>query len=80
MVATIAKWGNSLAIRIPQNLAKEINLAEGSEVKLVLIDGKLTIEPIVRRRYSLEELIEAMTPENVHTEIETGVAVGNEVW
>ncbi|MEG4217285.1 AbrB/MazE/SpoVT family DNA-binding domain-containing protein [Microcoleus sp. Pol14C6] len=80
MVATIAKWGNSLAIRIPQNLAKEINLAEGSEVKLVLIDGKLTIEPIVRRRYSLEELIEAMTPDNVHTEIDTGVAVGNEVW
>ncbi|MEG3833247.1 MULTISPECIES: AbrB/MazE/SpoVT family DNA-binding domain-containing protein [unclassified Microcoleus] len=80
MVATIAKWGNSLAIRIPQNLAKEINLTEGSEVKLVLIDGKLTIEPIVRRRYSLEELIEAMTPENVHTEIDTGIAVGNEVW
>ncbi len=80
MVATIAKWGNSLAIRIPQNLAKEINLAEGSEVKLVLIDGKLTIEPIVRRRYSLDELIEAMTPENVHTEIDAGVAVGNEVW
>ena len=80
MVTTIAKWGNSLAIRIPQNLAKEINLAEGSEVKLVLIDGKLTIEPITRRRYSLEELIEAMTPENVHTEIDTGVAVGNEVW
>ena len=80
MVATIAKWGNSLAIRIPQNLAKEINLAEGSEVKLVLIDGKLTIEPIVRRRYSLEELIDAMTPENVHTEIDTGIAVGNEVW
>ncbi|MCY7383493.1 MAG: AbrB/MazE/SpoVT family DNA-binding domain-containing protein [Microcoleus sp. CAN_BIN18] len=80
MVATIAKWGNSLAIRIPQNLAKEINLAEGSEVKLVLIDGKLTIEPIARRRYSLEELIEAITPENVHTEIDTGVAVGKEVW
>lgn len=80
MVATIAKWGNSLAIRIPQNLAKEINLAEGSEVKLVLIDGKLTIEPIARRRYSLDELIEAITPENVHTEIDTGVAVGKEVW
>jgi antitoxin MazE len=80
MVGTIAKWGNSLAIRIPQNLAKEINLTEGSEVQLVLIDGKLTIEPITRRRYSLEELIEAITAENLHTEIDTGVAVGNEVW
>jgi antitoxin MazE len=80
MVGTIAKWGNSLAVRIPQHLAKETNLVEGSQVQLVLIDGRLTIEPITRRRYSLEELIEAITPENLHTEIDSGVAVGNEVW
>ena len=80
MVGTIAKWGNSLAVRIPQHLAKEINLTEGSQVQLVLIDGKLTIEPITRRRYSLEELIEEITPENLHNEIDSGVAVGNEVW
>jgi len=80
MVGTIAKWGNSLAVRIPQHLAKEINLGEGSQVQFVLIDGKLTIEPITRRRYSLEELIEAITPENLHNEIDSGVAVGNEVW
>ena len=79
MVGTIAKWGNSLAVRIPQHLAQEINLAEGCQVQLVLIDGKLTIEPIARRRYSLEELVEAITPENLHTEIDSGVAVGNEV-
>ncbi|MEG4841012.1 AbrB/MazE/SpoVT family DNA-binding domain-containing protein [Microcoleus sp. B9-D4] len=59
MVVTIAKWGNSLAVRILQHLAKEINLAEDSQVQLVLIDGRLTIEPITRGRYSLEELIEA---------------------
>ncbi len=80
MVATIAKWGNSLAVRIPQHLAKEINLAEGSQVQFLLIDGKLIIEPITRRRYSLEELVEAITPENLHNEIDSGFAVGNEVW
>ena len=80
MVATIAKWGNSLAVRIPQHLAQEINLSEGCQVQLVLIDGKLTIEPITRQRYSLEELVEAITPENLHNEIDSGVAVGNEVW
>jgi antitoxin MazE len=80
MVGTIAKWGNSLAIRIPQHLAQEINLVEGCQVQLVLIDGKLTIEPITRRRYSLEELVEAITPENIHDEIDSGVAVENEVW
>jgi antitoxin MazE len=46
----------------------------------VLIDGRLTIEPITRRRYSLEELVQAITPENLHTEIDSGIAVGNEVW
>jgi antitoxin MazE len=80
MVATIAKWGNSLAIRIPQNLAKEINLAEGSEVELSLLDGNLVITPRTRHRYSLEDLVQAITPENLHQEIESGTAVGNEVW
>jgi antitoxin MazE len=80
MVAMIAKWGNSLAVRIPQNLAKEIDLSEGSEVELVLVDGNLLIKPKLRRRYSLDELIEGITPENLHHEIETGTAVGNESW
>lgn len=80
MVATIAKWGNSLAIRIPQNLAKEIHLAEGVEIDLAVVDGTLVIKPRSRKRYSLDELIEGITPENIHTEIDSGIAVGNEVW
>ncbi|AKG20218.1 AbrB/MazE/SpoVT family DNA-binding domain-containing protein [Calothrix sp. 336/3] len=80
MVATVAKWGNSLAVRIPQHVAKEIQLTEGAEVDLVVIDGNLVIKPRLRRRYSLEELVAAITPENLHSEVETGVAAGNEVW
>lgn len=80
MPATVAKWGNSLAVRIPQHVVKEIQLTEGAEVDLVVIDGNLVIKPRPRRRYSLEELIAAITPENLHSEVETGVAVGNEVW
>jgi antitoxin MazE len=80
MVATVAKWGNSLAVRIPQYLVKEIQLTEGAEVDLVVIDGNLVIKPRSRKRYSLEELIAAITPENLHSEVKTGSAVGNEVW
>lgn len=80
MPATVAKWGNSLAVRIPQHVVKEIQLTEGAEVDLVVIDGNLVIKPRPRKRYSLEELIAAITPENLHSEVETGVAVGNEVW
>jgi antitoxin MazE len=80
MVLIVAKWGNSLAIRIPQNLAKEIHLTEGAEIDLGIIDGNLVVKPIVRKRYSLDELVNAITPENLHGEIDSGVAVGNEFW
>jgi len=80
MVATVAKWGNSLALRIPQHIVKKIQLTEGAEVDLVVIDGNLVIKPRFRKRYSLEELVDAITPENLHSEVETEVAVGNEAW
>ena len=80
MGATVAKWGNSLAIRIPQNLAREIDVAEGTEVDLAVVDGSLVVKPRKRRRYSLDELVKEITPENQHSEIDSGVAVGNEVW
>jgi antitoxin MazE len=80
MVTTIARWGNSLAVRIPQNLAKEILLTEGVEIDLEIIEGNLVIKPRTRKQYSLDELITAITPENLHTEVESGIAVGNETW
>lgn len=80
MVATVARWGNSLAVRIPQHVVKEIQLSEGTEVDLLIIDGNLVIKPLSHRRYSLEELVSAITSENLHSEIESGSAVRNEAW
>lgn len=80
MVGTVAKWGNSLALRIPQHIVKKIQLIEGAEVDLMVIDGNLVIKPRLRKRYSLEELVDAITPENLHSAVETEVAVGNEAW
>lgn len=78
MVVTVAKWGNSLAIRIPQNLTREIDVAEGSEVELSVVDGSLVIKPRKRKRYSLDQLIKQITPDNLHVEVDSGVSVGNE--
>jgi antitoxin MazE len=80
MAATVAKWGNSLAVRIPQNLAKEIQLAEGAEIEMSVVDGTLVIKPRSQKRYSLDELIQGITPENLHAEIDSGIAIGNEIW
>jgi antitoxin MazE len=80
MFTNVAKWGNSLAIRIPQNLAKEIDLTEGSEVELDIIDGNLVLIPRKRKRYSLDQLVQGITPDNLHAEIDSGVATGKEIW
>ena len=80
MVAMLAKWGNSLALRIPQHIVKEIQIAEGTEVELVVLDGNLVVKPKPRKRYSLEELVAGITPENLHSEVESSAAVGNEAW
>lgn len=69
MVSTVEKWDDSLALRIPQHIAREVQIDEGAAVKLVVIDGNLVVKPKVCKRYSLEELVAGITPENLHTEV-----------
>lgn len=79
---TITKWGNSLAVRLPIALAKEANLTEGSNVEIDIFEGNIIIKPKpkIRKRYTLEYLLDGMTADNFHREIDTGDSVGNEIW
>ena len=80
MVTKIEKWGESLAIRISDELADETGLKVGSEVELVVVNGCLKIYPPGMPRFTLEELVAQITPENRHEEIDWGPPVGKEVW
>lgn len=80
MQTRIQKWGNSLAIRIPKSFAAQIGLEQDSEVELTLLDGKLVLVPIEPSRLALAELLAQITDDNLHSEISSGDAVGNEVW
>ncbi len=76
----VTKWGNSLGVRIPSVLAKQIELTEGMQVGISVVDGKLVIAPENRKKYTLEELLDGMTPDRCHSEVEMGAPVGNEIW
>ena len=42
----IAKWGNSLALRIPSEVVRRLGLREGATVEAQLtVDGTLSIRP-----------------------------------
>jgi antitoxin MazE len=79
MTSAIAKWGNSLAVRIPQAIAEQVQIQAGSEISIEIIDGKIVLTPHRRKKYTLDELLDEMTSEHLHAEISTGVTVGNEV-
>ncbi len=79
----ISKWGNSLAVRIPKQIAIEAGIEEGSEVELKASKHAIVITRRARggkRRYSLDELIDGITAENLHSTIEWGKPLGKEVW
>jgi antitoxin MazE len=80
MKSRIQKWGNSLALRIPKSFATEINLKQDSWVQLSLIEGKLIIMAVKEQNFSLEELLAKVTDKNIHHEVDTGMAVGEEIW
>ena len=79
MKATIQKWGNSLAIRIPKNITKDIRVYEGSNIEIMVENGNIVLSPR-KKEYSLKELIKKITIENIHSEISTGDQTGGEIW
>lgn len=61
-MTTIQKWGNSLGIRIPHDIATELGLTAGKQVTLEKRDGALAIRPLAIPRYSLKALLKGMKP------------------
>jgi antitoxin MazE len=79
MQAVVAKWGNSLGLRIPRSMVQALGLAERSEVEVSVDDGALIVRPVVKRKqYDLNRLVAAITDKNRHDEFSTGSGVGEE--
>ena len=76
---TIQKWGNSLAVRIPGAYVKEGGLADGLPVSMVMENGILMIMP-AKKKYLLNDLLGKIDAENLHSEIQSGEPIGNELW
>jgi antitoxin MazE len=80
MKTRVQKWGNSLALRIPKSFADEAGLKKEMPVEVSLKGGNIVITPIARPKLTLEELLAKVTEDNLHSEVDYGPPVGNEVW
>jgi antitoxin MazE len=75
----IAKWGNSLGLRLPKSVAIEAQLDEGDTVDVSVKNGTILVRP-ARRTYSLDALVAKITARNRHRESDWGTPVGHEPW
>ena len=49
--ATVGKWGNNLAIRVPLEIARASGLSDGERVEIETVDGDILIRrPAARAR------------------------------
>jgi len=78
MEAVVKKWGNSLGVRIPNHIVKEMALKDGSFVDINDKGKIIVIKPIQKNK--LSEMLSKINEQNIHKEIETGASVGKEIW
>ena len=69
MQTHIARWGNSLALRIPKSVAHRLRLVAGGTVELSVEDDRLVIRPR-RRPVRLEALLAGITPDNLAASVD----------
>jgi antitoxin MazE len=77
----IKKWGNSLAVRIPQRVADQLGLTDDSDVEIHSNGSNIIIKPgPAKQKLTLEDLLHGVTPNDVGGEFDWGSDVGRERW
>jgi len=78
MRATVKKWGNSAAVRMPVAIMAEARLEIDQPVELRVEAGRVVIEPVATPEFSLDDLLAGVTAENLHEEASFGPRKGRE--
>ena len=78
METVVKKWGNSLGIRIPSQMARELSLKDGSFVDINDRGQEIVIKPIQKSK--LSEILSQINDQNIHEEVKTTGPVGREIW
>jgi antitoxin MazE len=79
MRATVKKWGNSAAVRIPVGIMEAAHLSLDDPIDIREEGGRIVIEPIRTNESDLAQLLAGITPENLHAEASFGAPTGKEL-
>ncbi|GAC1339904.1 MAG: hypothetical protein NVSMB26_27880 [Beijerinckiaceae bacterium] len=57
MRTTVARWGNSTALRLPKAVVEELHLTLGQQVEVIVEGNEARLKPVRKPRVTLEELM-----------------------
>ena len=80
MKVQVKKWGNSASVRIPASVMTAAALKLDQTVNVREEGGRVIIEPIRTPTYDLDVLLDQMSPETFHDDVDFGAPVGGEAW
>jgi len=80
MTATISNWGNSQGIRLSKKIIKNMSLAIGDKVNILVENHKIIIEPVKEKKeFDINDLVSKI-PSNYIAQEEIVDQAGKEVW
>lgn len=77
MQTHISKWGNSLGVRLPNHILKQLHLHAGSTVNIELEGDRLVMSA---PKYSLDDMLEQINADNLHSVLLDDDQIGKEEW
>jgi antitoxin MazE len=80
MKTQIAKWGNSMAVRIPKTVADAAKLRPGDHLEMAVEGSGVVRLRRKQRKQTLNDLVRGICAANVHTETDWGGPEGQELW
>ncbi len=78
MQVSLTRWGNSLGLRIPKDIAGRLGLSDGARVEVEAEGEDRIVIRIGRPRYRLDELLADVTPDAMHAAFDWGPDAGRE--
>ena len=79
-ITRAGKWGNSVGIRLSEEISKATNIRAGSSVSVRVVPTGVLVEP-QGKEPTIKELLKRITPENRHGYAWEGMRpVGRELW
>ena len=78
MQVQVARWGNSLGVCIPTDIAGQVGLSEGAQVEIAAAHDRIVIS-IARPHYRQDEMLADMPPEAMRDAFDWGSDQGREL-